>query len=100
MQGTDLQGVLGKLEGAFFPLCSLQALQAGEATEGETTKNRTNIGYFLKTYWILSEYVLDSWILSENVLDIFKKAVGSNHTCPGLGLPDHRMSSLPPVKTG
>ena len=84
-QGRDLQGELGKLEGASSPLCSLQALLAGGATVGETTKNRNlthlillgtildtgfflnilDIGYFLKTYWILSEYVLDSWILSE-----------------------------------
>ena len=84
---------MGKLEGAFSPLCSLQALQAGGATVGETTKNRNlthlillgtildtgfflnilDIGYFLKTYWILSEYALDSWILSETYRIFSKK---------------------------
>ena len=29
-----------------------------------------------------------------------KKKVGSSHTCPGLGLPDHRISSLPPENIG
>ena len=48
MYSTHLQGGLGKLEGVASPLCSLQALQAGEATEGEMTIKRTNVTHFLK----------------------------------------------------
>ena len=48
MYSTYLQGVLGKLEGVASPLCSLQALQADEATEGEMTIKRTNVRHFLK----------------------------------------------------
>ena len=40
MQDRDLQGELGKPEGASSPLCSLQALLAGGATEVEMTENR------------------------------------------------------------
>ena len=63
MQDRDLQGELGKPEGASSPLCSLQALLAGGATEVETTENRNLTNLILsKKYFLL---------FSINTLDIF-----------------------------